>query len=106
MAIGVTEAWQQRAQYQGGARPNARYPITCYDDFPPVGRSGKCSMTREQFVGDLRAYTGDEAYAYVLCDVPVRSVSSCRTEPRARSRAVCSRPIHSTVERWRGGSQR
>jgi len=76
MGIGVTEAWQQQSRYEGDARPRKRNPITRYDDHPTGKRTCMCNRTCAEFVADLKAFKGEEAYAYVLCDAPARSAST------------------------------
>ena len=65
MAIGVTDAWQRHSPHTGSQRRPGRSSLTRYDDYP---QQKKEPSTREKFAHELRAHSGETAYAYVLCD--------------------------------------
>ena len=67
MAIGVTEAWQRHSPHTESQSRPKRSSLTRYDGYPQK----KEPSTRENFASELRAHSGETAYAYVLCDTPV-----------------------------------
>jgi len=64
MAIGVTDAWQRHSPHAGSQRRPERPSLTRYDDYPQK----KELTSRQDFANALRAHSGEDAYAYVLCD--------------------------------------